>query len=1239
MDLRLSRVAVAAVFAAFLLPSESFGASLTKSVVSGSEPVGLSKSTSSPYLFSISLGAPFDPAGTVIDRLPAELDVVELTPSCGAASAVAAEHPKEKSRKLEPDTVTWDLDGGTPCSGASDATLTVTAETVRNAGRRRQRPRDVFEPTTCGPLTLNEGASLVAVDGSKLAFSNSLAVATCLAEGDAAGCIDADGDGWSVSCGDCDDDDPATHPGAEEICDGRDNDCNGQVDDGAAEGQTGCDDGNACTRVDVCRSGQCVGEDPVTCPEPDACHLAGSCNPATGACSNPRQPDGTSCSIANACSLGADVCEFGVCVPAGEELCETPLGADFAFAAVAPAAPSSKAAGRSAPRRPGGRPLPTTFEERLRLAVHAQRKTARAAAESLRGSGTSAQLTPDEEAIFEQFVGFWMLDSIDDWSQATAMEFYRTDGGDPRVRFYDGTQNDLREVNDNDWQYVLNPVAPLGNDVAVSVTGPKALRIHNTAWPTLELSSDDLASSARIQDDDGDVLYAQFWTEWDGTADDPRYGSVENLSRYRRLAEPPLIQRNDQPSAVDWSDPLEIFRYVHDYYALLAQVEKVEALHQVEWVGAAGYEALYQQFLNTGVTRQATTSTALRGGGYIGVWRTQFPGSYPFTTIHTTAPHRFTPGTAVTISGFAGEYAVLNGVHQVPAYPASTWTGSTPEPWQAESSREPYVLVDVDTSGIAVPYDPNFHGVGHLEATHGPINSATEYRELAASLADFVVSAFGSGTHTRLRIWARWDNLVPETFDELRGLLATGSLPFFPTTVRTRDSAANGAATLYWNPWWVGGTEFDLNDPFGLRFVAWDPTFDYDIDLQNYLDPVSARNVFFTITGPVMPTEPITGLLTDWGYPSNGSQVVFRAGAFATPPADLVDGYGSHPFVPYGAASGNYYDSQFRYHWNLLGGMVREELSCGQKVAYIRIGDEDAFDAPLYQLSMRSLAFGRPDMQSRVASNWTAAMAALLAELEPQRPDRYILDIRQNNGGFTYVGDAFAALFGGDRPGQEAVVSIVEASLDPKPTPLDGSGIRTGNDTLATNLAAGSTIEADEAAAVFPASAVRGDAGRRVEVIILTSTHAGSAGDMFPHSFLGPDPDSRVHDLGHNVFARIVGDIDGRLWSGIKGNDGTGVDPLDPDLENPFGAPRSPVYMVGDSGLLIEDRHGTLVNPQTWTQPAALLRAWYDQTGWQDLGVTPPAVSYPLGVCTRPLPAFGDPSTWRDVWLEHAIVD
>jgi len=69
---------------------------------------------------------------------------------------------------------------------------------------------------------------------------------------------DSDGDG-SWSCEDCDDTNPNTLPGAEEIADGRDNDCDGVVDEGTKAGD---DDGDGFTEL----QGDCDDADPLVSP-------------------------------------------------------------------------------------------------------------------------------------------------------------------------------------------------------------------------------------------------------------------------------------------------------------------------------------------------------------------------------------------------------------------------------------------------------------------------------------------------------------------------------------------------------------------------------------------------------------------------------------------------------------------------------------------------------------------------------------------------------------------------------------------------------------------------------------------------------------------------------------------------------------------------------------------------------------------------------------------------------------
>ena len=73
-----------------------------------------------------------------------------------------------------------------------------------------------------------------------------------------------------------------------------------------------CDDGNACTQADQCMLGACFGFNPVVCAELDECHVAGSCDPTTGTCSNPNAANGLACTDdGNVCT--SDTCQGGDC--------------------------------------------------------------------------------------------------------------------------------------------------------------------------------------------------------------------------------------------------------------------------------------------------------------------------------------------------------------------------------------------------------------------------------------------------------------------------------------------------------------------------------------------------------------------------------------------------------------------------------------------------------------------------------------------------------------------------------------------------------------------------------------------------------------------------------------------------------------------------------------------------------------------------------------------------------------
>lgn len=75
---------------------------------------------------------------------------------------------------------------------------------------------------------------------------------------------------------------------------------------------TACNDEDQCTQVDTCQNGVCTGAAPKSCPATDQCHDNGTCDPATGNCSNPSKPNGAPCNDLNACTP-VDTCQNGLC--------------------------------------------------------------------------------------------------------------------------------------------------------------------------------------------------------------------------------------------------------------------------------------------------------------------------------------------------------------------------------------------------------------------------------------------------------------------------------------------------------------------------------------------------------------------------------------------------------------------------------------------------------------------------------------------------------------------------------------------------------------------------------------------------------------------------------------------------------------------------------------------------------------------------------------------------------------
>ena len=121
-----------------------------KTLVEGPEEIGIYLPIATVYQYTIEYTG-F--AALVKDTVPAEFEVVSLV----ATDGTAIDFKPGKGNKSQSSTkIEWLVPAGT-------STLTVEIQTVVSPGHGKKTP-DVFKPTSCGALPINDGATAFEVD-------------------------------------------------------------------------------------------------------------------------------------------------------------------------------------------------------------------------------------------------------------------------------------------------------------------------------------------------------------------------------------------------------------------------------------------------------------------------------------------------------------------------------------------------------------------------------------------------------------------------------------------------------------------------------------------------------------------------------------------------------------------------------------------------------------------------------------------------------------------------------------------------------------------------------------------------------------------------------------------------------------------------------------------------------------------------------------------------------------------
>lgn len=725
--------------------------------------------------------------------------------------------------------------------------------------------------------------------------------------------------------------------------------------------------------------------------------------------------------------------------------------------------------------------------------------------------------------------------------------------------------------------------------------------------------------------------------------------------------------------STDYTRPTQLARYIFDrllYHGIARGGERSSATNwNPDFVGFQEAEALFTQYLTTGKTYTSNiikTRTTKNGSG--------------MTNIFTDTFHYAPVGSTVTLAGFGGGWAVINGTYvngsSVHAFGGIPNPGAPYVDVGVGGTWHHYFYLNYDSSALpqfaANAGYPNFSdgsanstlwggGAATLSVTHR-ITDDMEYPVFVAAITALMYDAFKVCQHTGIGFWvpesnprfvfSDWDTLQTElTADTALARSSRSRTNRFSPHVFYHNASTRIPFDLDIAP--QGTYPWDFNDGYGCLPIPGN-IFDYNVDGQNYL--VGVSNLYYTLTGtPTKPQHTIAGL---FGY--KNSSGTNTGGAYFTSivaPMNFANVPAGNPDPNVWSLLGIDFDGdETRAANNLYFGFVNPLLTPGKKIGYIYVEDEVRADLFLLMASINFTKIEDQDSPRFGVEGYARVWAPMMTYLNTQHPsgaglDSIIIVDRNNGGGFSAQVLAFSSLFGTKRHSSDGYITFWRDNGSREPDFYSTLGYNAYNDLISSLEQQEAFIYADQTATRYGASSVFTGG----KVVFLHNEQGASAGDiLIPVGFLGELNDRQ---LGAGTSVTILGSIDGRLKGGsfLGFNDCMPKQAFSERLVDTNGDPVSAIPLMR---LDVTYSLGTFNGRKITTQDAAIaidaaptitggaggnpLPEDYEQTIHVDFGFLFPHPDAPLpgwvGLHGTAQPNPLDNTTWRDRCFEQAIL-